>query len=97
MTYINEAYIGKTGPLLEIERQIGRLRAKYMGKTFGADEVNDDIELIKLNRMFEKFTGFNPFCLGVTTENVFNAYTKLFFGDVLNGYSNMFDPKRICK
>lgn len=75
MTYINEAYIGKTGPLLEIERQIGRLRAKYMGKTFGADEVNDDIELIKLNRMFEKFTGFNPFCLGVTTENVFNAYT----------------------
>ena len=75
MNPINEAYIGKTGPLLEIERQIGRFRSKYMGQIIGKDECNEDIELIKLNRMFEKFTGFTPFCLGITTENVFNAFT----------------------
>ena len=75
MQTINEAYVGKTRELLEIEKQLGRFRSKWMGQMIAKDECNEDIELIKLNRMFEKFTGFNPFCLNIITSKQINAMT----------------------
>lgn len=71
---INETYYGKSNELLAAEKQLGKFRNKYIGEVFTA-EANQDEDLMKFNKLMEKATGFNPFCLTVIPNSIYNAFT----------------------
>ena len=95
---LSEAYIGKTETLLEIEKQIGVIRANIKRYT----DINRSKEVQQLNRLFEKQFGMDIFSLHVEQNNMINAYTipvacnfdiaftdtisKMVAGDRTNGY-----------
>ena len=66
--FINEAYFGKTPELLEAEKYIGKFRKKYMGKYITNIFVNQDKDLLKVNRILEDFFGLG--CMSITVQNV---------------------------
>lgn len=68
---ITEAYFGKTDTLLEIEKQIGIIRANVKKYT----DINRSEEVLKLNRLFEKQFGMEIFSLHIEQNNTINAYT----------------------
>jgi hypothetical protein len=70
---LNEAYIGKTKTLLEIEDQIGLVREKI---SFYKN-INQSEEMLKLNRLIEK--QFNPklSAIQVIKSNLFNVSTNI--------------------
>lgn len=68
---LSEAYIGKTETLLEIEKQIGIIRANVKRYT----DINRSKEVQQLNRLFEKQFGMEIFSLHVEQNNTINAYT----------------------
>ena len=75
ITSVHEVYYGRSKELLEIEKQLGKFRSKYLGQTIFAASVNEDEDLIKFNRMIEDFTGFNPSSITVIASNQYNAFT----------------------
>ena len=70
---INEAYVGKTPTLLEIENKIGEARAKI--KYSGAN--NTLKEVLEINRLFEKQFGMEIFALKIYPSDIANAYTMV--------------------
>ena len=72
---INEVYFGKTPELQKIENQLGKFRSKYMENYIGAPLVNNDPDLLKYNRMMEKYFGFGCFSLSIIQTPTVNAYT----------------------
>lgn len=75
LTVVNEAYIGKTPLLLEIEKQIGKIRAIYNSRY---KDINSSPEVIELNRLFERQFGMDVFALHLIPQDVVNAYTTVF-------------------
>lgn len=72
ISIINEAYFGKTETLLEIEKQIGIIRANAAKKFTDIDKSK---EVQQLNRLFEKQFGMDVFSLHIEQNNTINAYT----------------------
>lgn len=68
---INEAYVGKTETLLEMEDAINKIRANCKKFT----DINKSKEVQALNRLFEKQFGMEIFALQVDQSNTMNAYT----------------------
>ena len=70
---LNEAYIGKTQILQQIEEQIGAIRIKT--------KYNSDFdrlpEVQKLNRLVEEQFGMDIFALHMVHKNEINAYTHV--------------------
>lgn len=52
---INEVYFGKTKEILAIEKQLDLVRNKYMNRYLTNVFVNNDQDLLKLNRMIEDY------------------------------------------
>ena len=75
LTVVNEAYIGKTPILLEIEKQIGKIRAIYDSRY---KDINSSEEVVELNRLFERQFGMDVFALHLVPEDVINGYTTVF-------------------
>ena len=72
---VNEVYFGKTSEILTIEKQLDKFRNKYMNQYIRNILVNNDEDLLKLNRMFEDAFGFGCFSLNVINQPIANAYT----------------------
>ena len=75
LTVVNEAYIGKTPILLEIEKQIGKIRAIYNTRY---KDINNSPEVVELNRLFERQFGMDIFALHLIPQDVVNGYTTVF-------------------
>ena len=75
LTVVNEAYIGKTPTLLEIEKQIGKIRAIYDTRY---KDINTSQEVLELNRLFEKQFGMDTFALHLIPQDIVNGYTAVF-------------------
>lgn len=73
---INEAYIGKSDTLIEMENQIGAIRAKIREKGFYTDMTNLP-ETIRLNRLFEKQFGMDVCAIKIINSEQINAYTQM--------------------
>lgn len=71
VSIVNEAYIGKTPVLEEIEDLISQIRGK-INRYKDFDRMK---EVQALNRLFEKQFGMDVFALHMIPENVMNAYT----------------------
>ncbi len=97
---VNEAYIGKTPILLQIEEKIGEFRDNLPG--YNAD-INRNKTIIEINRLFEKQFKMDVFALMVDKSKSPNGYTyslkskfdiaeeyrsisELICGDKVNGY-----------
>ena len=72
---INEVYFGKTKEILAIEKQLDLVRNKYMNRYLTNVFVNNDQDLLKLNRMIEDYFGFGCFSLNIINEPTINAFT----------------------
>lgn len=72
---INEVYFGKTKEILAIEKQLDLVRNKYMNRYLTNIFVNNDPDLLKLNRMIEDYFGFGCFSLNIINEPTINSYT----------------------
>lgn len=73
LEFVNEAYIGKTDTLQQIEDQINIIR----GNLNRFQEFDRLPEVQKLNRLFEKQFGMNIFALHMVPDNIINAYTQV--------------------
>lgn len=72
---LNEIYFGKQPELLEMEKQIGKIRRKFEYKKLFKN-YNSCQETQDFNRMVEKFFGFKTFSLLIDPNMTsFNAYT----------------------
>ena len=72
---LNEIYFGKQPELLEMEKQIGKIRRKFEYKKLFKN-YNSCQETQDFNRMVEKFFGFKTFSLLIDPNmSDFNAYT----------------------
>lgn len=71
---MNEAYIGKTQNLLEIEREFNRMRSE---KLDFYSNISQHESIIKINRLFEKQFGMYLFALKVDPTKEHNAYTMV--------------------
>ncbi len=70
---IDEAFIGKTDTLLQVEEQFN-----IMKKTLKrGQDLNSRPEVQKLNRLIEKQFGMDIFSLRIDASNVVNAYTEI--------------------
>lgn len=93
---INEAYVGKSSTLKELEKAIHDLRSIVKVST-----PNNCKEVLKINRLVEKQFGMKLFALYIDSSKQFNAYTytiggfydyalnepwKYVTGDKQNGY-----------
>ena len=72
---INEVYFGKTKEILAIEKQLDLVRNKYMNRYLTNVFVNNDQDLLKLNRMIEDYFGFGCFSLNIINEPIVNGFT----------------------
>ena len=72
---INEVYFGKTKEILAIEKQLDLVRNKYMNRYLTNIFVNNDPDLLKLNRMIEDYFGFGCFSLNIINEPIVNGFT----------------------
>lgn len=72
---INEVYFGESDGLNKILEQLGVIRSKYKRSSKYFSKINTDPEMIKLNRLFEDFFGFETFCVVITETSQYNAYT----------------------
>lgn len=71
LSYLNEAFVGKTETLLEMEKQIGIIRSSISR----SQDINKLPVVQKLNRLFEKQFGMEVFALHVDKNDTINAYT----------------------
>ena len=95
---INEVYFGKTPEIMAIENQLDKFRRNYMGK-YLIMGVNNDPDLIRLNRMFENQFGFGCFSLNIVTQMIENAFTMPIDMryDVFNTNKNLIANKNTFK
>ena len=68
---VNEAYVGKTPTLEEIEKKIGELRENIKF----SDNLNRSDKITEINRLFEKQFGMDIFALKVLQTKYIDAYT----------------------
>ena len=100
---VNEAYVGKSPTLLELEKAIGELRKIVTPNTY-----NNVPEILKINRLVEKQFGMKLFGLFMDSSVFPNAYTyniggfydyainqpwNYVTGDLANGYRFTKDNK----
>ena len=71
---MNEAYIGKTQTLLEIEKEFNVMRSE---KLDFYSNISQYPSIIKINRLFEKQFGMYLFALKVDNTKEDNAYTMV--------------------
>lgn len=71
---LNEVYFGKTKSLQAIENAMDAFRNKYMGKYFEM-RINQDSDLLAINRMFEREFGFGTFSLKIENSMSINTFT----------------------
>ena len=71
--FINELYIGNSS-ILPIQAQLSLIRSKFKNKLF-SNSMNTDKDILKFNRMIEKFFGYKSFSLNISSNNTVNAYT----------------------
>lgn len=72
---INEAYIGKTRALLEIEKEFNKLRSEKIDVY--SDKISQHPCIIKINRLFEEQFGMYLFALKIINTKYYNAYTHV--------------------
>lgn len=70
---LNEAYVGKTSTLLELEQAIGVARNIY--KDNRKKDFNTSPEILKLNRIMEKQFGMTLCAFRIIPNSTINAYT----------------------
>ena len=70
---LNEAFVGKTPILEDIEKKIGEARKKI--KYYSAN--NTLKEVLEINRLFEKQFGMEVYALQIYPSNTVNAYTQV--------------------
>ena len=70
---VNEAYVGKTKTLMEIEEQIGKIR-ENLGFF---KSINSSKEVLALNRLLEKQFGPDIAAVKIYNSNSPNAYTMV--------------------
>ena len=70
---IDEAYIGKTDKLLEIEKQFDLIKNNIKN----GQDINSRPEVQKLNRLVEEQFGMEIFSLRIESINEINAFTKV--------------------
>lgn len=87
---LDEVYIGKTKGLQAIESELDSFRNRYMDNHWNM-HINNDSQLIKINRMFEEEFGFGVFCLHIINDRRINAFTLPIDTrfDVLSGQGNL--------
>ena len=68
---IDEAYIGKTDILLQVEEQFGIIKNTLKK----GQDFNSKPEVQKLNRLIEKQFGMDIFCLYIEDKNEMDAAT----------------------
>jgi len=71
---LDEAYIGKLPGLIEIEKQIGVIRASGLSPF---KDNSTSPEVLKLNRLFEKQFGMDVYALHIDPSETVNAYTQV--------------------
>ena len=71
---LDEVYIGKTKGLQVIEDELDSFRSRYMNNHFNT-HINNDPQLIKINRMFEDEFGFDVFSLHIINLQEVNLFT----------------------
>lgn len=71
--FVNEAYVGKTDTLLQIEEKIGQLRGNL--SRYGDFDRNKTVQ--EINRLFEQQFGMEVFALHMVNQNIMNAYTQV--------------------
>ena len=71
---MNEAFIGKTETLLEIERELNSLRSQKLDVY---TNISQHPNIININRLFEKQFGMYLFALKVDNSKIHNAYTMV--------------------
>ena len=74
ITFVNEAFVGKTRALLDIEDQLHQLREN--GLDFYKD-ISQHPNVLNINRLFEKQFGMELFCLKIDRSHDANAYTMV--------------------
>lgn len=71
--FVNEAYVGKTETLLQMEEQIGKIRMNLSRY----DDFDSNPETQKLNRLFEKQFGMDVYALHMDPHKQINAFTRV--------------------
>jgi len=71
--FVNEAYVGKTDTLIQIEDKINQLRGNL--SRYGDFDRNKTVQ--EINRLFEEQFGMEVFALHMVNENIMNAYTQV--------------------
>lgn len=86
---INEAFVGKTPILEEIEKKLGELREDIKF----SDNLNRSPKVIEINRLFEKQFGMDIFALKVLQTQYIDAYTYSLSTriDYVDKYSSLAD------
>ena len=84
---INEAYYGKNKKLLDIEKQIGRARSKYIGDKRTASNFYNDKEIEKVGVMLSNYFGFDYVDFNLSNSVTANAYTMPIGRGILSGFT----------
>lgn len=71
---MNEAFLGKTQTLLDIEREFNKMRSE---KLDFYSNISQHPSIIKINRLFEKQFGMYLFALKIDPTKEHNAYTMV--------------------
>lgn len=71
---MNEAYVGKTQTLLDIEREFNKMRSE---KLDFYSNISQHPSIIRINRLFEKQFGMYLFALKIDPTKEHNAYTMV--------------------
>lgn len=73
ITSIDEAFVGKSPILEEIEKNFEAIRTKYSKFS----DINHSPELIRINRLFEQQFGMEVFALHIDPSDAINAFTNV--------------------
>ena len=71
VSYVNEAYFGKTENLIKLEKAIGELRATYSFKR----DYTATPEIKKIEKIVKDQFGMDYFSLNIIPQNIPNAFT----------------------
>lgn len=71
----NEAYFGKSKDLLAIEEQLHVVRKKFINSNKYFGDYNGDLDVLKLNRLFEKAFNIGCFSMNFNRSSMINACT----------------------
>lgn len=74
LSYLDEAYIGKTENLAKIEEEFGKFRSRDLTMY---SNLSTQPEIIAINRLFEKQFGMDIFALQIDKTQSIDAYTHV--------------------